>query len=98
MSGEDDKKTTQYTYLETFRSLLLLGGGGIHKTIRMCPDPLQGLDHTIEGAKESGVPQRLLLVSCLYFLSRSSLWNTKDRIIIREVGHEFCEGGMREGG
>ena len=70
------KKTiTRYTSLEEFRSLLLLGGSGVCKTIRMGPDrdPLQGLDRAIKGAKESSavayVTQRLLLVGCLYFLS-----------------------------
>lgn len=41
-------------YLEAFRGFLPLGGSGIHKTIRMGPDPLQGLDRPIKGAKESG--------------------------------------------
>ena len=93
-------------YLEAFRGLLLLGSGGVRETIRMGPDPLQGLDRTIKGSKEGWrgcVPQRLPLVGCPYFLGRSSLRNTKDRIIIGKVGHGFCRRGGggyygREGG
>lgn len=37
-------------YLEPFRSFELLGRCGVRKTIRMSPDPLQGLDTVILNA------------------------------------------------
>lgn len=63
VNGENNEEITQYTHLETFRSFLLLGGSDVRKAIRMGPDPLQWLDHTIKGKQCGCVPQGLLLVS-----------------------------------
>ena len=86
------------THLEPFCGLLLLGGGSVRKAIRMCPDPLQGLDIS-KGRGVVTVPQRLPLVGRPDFLGRGGPINTKDGVIVGKLGHVSCKRrGETEGG